>query len=340
MFLDTLHEVNRLVQQQLNAARMNVQHLQPQDLCLSTMEFGKPDHSTITVAVPTHLFNLRLDSHSCSTPRDFANKIVKFVLDTANEFSKPRILMSQAYLNYTPRLGLNPSAVVSFDIAMWEYDGKEVHWLEMSALDPERRGHSVGYANSPRPEVATQKHELLKTDPIEINIWAPNIVRDIGRLVSGDDSALQYMIKLEQELLNGARAAAAALNKMQSAAAVHDVVLALFRAKKYDEAAAVLSKALNIDVTIHTAGFNYLMIDDRLYTSDKVFALVAGLEVEYLSPYDIGEQDDPNEGSCANASLIRDSHEALINNLTPEQEMQVDLAFTPNRPRLKGNEVP
>jgi len=294
MFLDSLHEVNQLVQDQLASARINVSYIEPHTEMLTPMDFVRPDYSTISIKVPAHRFDVAVGYYSeCKTPSDCANRIVQFILDAANEFTKPRVHMSRAYLNYSPLADVDNRRALSFEIAIWEYDGTEARWMEQPPHGPSKT-RTIGFANTEEIEIATQTHQLLKTRPFEITLWTENIVRDIGFLsASGEGaSASQYMIKLEQELLTGARAAAEALNKMQRSAVVHDVVQALFRKQQYAEAAQIVALNLKRSVEVHTDGLTYLLIEDRLYKAEQVFALVEGLETPCLNPYDLGEQPE------------------------------------------------
>src|SRR6185503_11599704 len=103
MFLDSLHEVNQLVQDQLASARIKVSYIEPHTEMLTPMDFVRPDYSTISIKVPAHRFDVAVGYYSeCKTPSDCANRIVQFILDAANEFTKPRVHMSRAYLNYSP----------------------------------------------------------------------------------------------------------------------------------------------------------------------------------------------------------------------------------------------
>lgn len=291
MFLDSLHEVNRLVQEQLASARINVSYIDPHTEALPAMDFVRPDYSTINVKVPAHAFDLQLDSITCKTPSDCANRIVQFVLDAANEFTKPRVHLSRAYLNYSPVLGLHPVRALSFEIAIWEYDGQEARWMEQPQTSNKGKTRVIGFADTEEIDIASQAHQLLKTPPFEVNLWTANILRDIGFLSAAGTSASQYMIKLEQELLAGARNAADALNKMQKAAVDHDTVMAMFRRQQYDQAAAFMSQQMRREVTIQTDGLNYLMIDDRLYKAEQAFALFAGIDTPCLNPFDLGEHE-------------------------------------------------
>lgn len=306
MFLTQLNDLNAQVQTQLKAARLPVNPLETGLFRLPTMNLVKPDHSSIVASIPVHKFNLARDDNALNSTSDYANAIVRFVLDTANEFTHPRISITPAYVNYAPRLSISDWSTISFNIAIWEYDQSEIRWLEMPS-DPARKGHNFG-AKSFDPQIAFERHQLLKTAPFEVNIWTSNIVRDITQTSLTGGSTLQLLIKLEKDLLSGAQAAAESLHKMQRAASVHDAVAGLFRFGKYEQASTVLSEALKMPVTVFLMGIEVaLMIDNLLYRPDQVFALVAGLNVEGSpTPEDKGfwKYSEPTEADLAKAKAV------------------------------------
>lgn len=307
MLLTQLSDLNAQVQNQLKAARLPMNTLEVCVFRLPTMDLVKSDHSAISASIPVHRFNISRDDKGLSSTSDYANAVVRFVLDAANEFTHPRIDITKAYVNYNPRMLLSDWVVVSFNIAIWEYDGQELRWLEMPS-DPNHKGHSFGLDISPPLQIAVQKHQLLKTEPFEVNIWTSNIARDIAQTSKNGGSTLRYMVKLEQDLLNGARAAAESLHKMQRAASVHDVVAALFRKAEFSQAATVLSEALKVEVSLAiNDSQTVLVIDDRMYCADQVFTLVAGLPTEGVDceeKTDFWKYSEPDEKTFAKIQAL------------------------------------
>lgn len=316
MFLDTLHELNAHVTQALLQAGLRIFPLPAGDTTLQRMEFVRPDYTTIVKEIPTHRLNISSDSVYHKTVSDWANTIVKFVLDAANEFAKPRIHMSNVYLNYDPkRQARDP--VLHFDIAIWDYVDLEVQWLTVGH-DDKRLGNDIGHHRPPPIGVETMAHTLLKQMPFEINVWTQNILRDVGFMTQAgsDASTLEYMIKLEQLLLAGARDASEVLQGMQRAAQVHDVVNALWRAEKYDEAADLVAQALKAPV--QHIGWNrrhYLAHARVLFEVGQVFALVAGLTPENSGLLEdiedeVDDEEPPTEEQRAADTRIASSYVA------------------------------
>jgi hypothetical protein len=290
MFLTQLNELNKQVKEQLRSARMRTIEMEAGQRVLPRMEFLKADHSMIPTEVPTHKINVIVDSHAHKTPADCANNVVKFVLDSANEFSQPRIHMSHVYLNYNPKAPVSDYCTLAFDIAIWEYDGAELAWLQLGREDQFRLGHDIGAFQFPDLRIAKVAHQLLKTEAFEINLWKANIARDISYITDTRINALQYVLKLEHELLAGAAAAAEEVRKLQRAAQAHDVVVSYFRVGKPEDALTVINEMLDTDAEVYEAqGVTYIMLDTRLYRPEQTFALVAGLTAEYVEYVDVQE---------------------------------------------------
>jgi hypothetical protein len=204
--------------------------------------------------------------------------------------------MSHVYLNYNPKAPVSDYCTLAFDIAIWEYDGTELAWLQLGREDQFRLGHDIGAFQFPEIRVAQVAHQLLKTEPFEINLWTANIARDIAYITDTRVNALQYVLRLEHELLAGAHAAAEAVRKMQRAAQAHDVVVSYFRTGKPEEALPVINELLDTDAEVYEAqGVTYIMLDTRLYRPEQTFALGAGLPAEYIEYGDMQEMVDATE---------------------------------------------
>jgi hypothetical protein len=337
MFLFHLNELNNRVEAQLRDARLTVTSIVAETTHLPRMEFVKADHSTMPTEIPTHKINLLVGAGA--TLHDCVNKIVQFVFNAANEFTKPKIHMSQVYLNYNPKKPIGSDCALSFDIAIWDYDGHELNWLVMGSDDQFRLGHDLNGFDL-RLNVNSTTHELLKQTPFEINLWTANIVRDVKFITASGSgsSTLEYVIRLEQELLSGARNAAEVLHGFQRAAQVQDCAAALWRGDKYQEAADLLAKTIQAEVGIYEANDGpYLTVDEGIYRVDQVFAFVAGLPVEEAEMIDPDFQSGLRDAERANRPDLIDSFSEVRPVLRSRLEAEVRRAYGNDLPDDEGS---